>query len=122
MENCLVGFNGCIFAYGQTGSGKTYTMLGGGDAAAAAPLAGESRGLIQRAFEHLFMRIGEKQEEAAAVGGRAWRGRGQEEGRRRMLDAWAGGGRESVRPRPSVGKRAGSPSSRLRWGSPACRV
>ena len=30
VENCLSGYNSCIFAYGQTGSGKTFTMLGGG--------------------------------------------------------------------------------------------
>ncbi len=28
VENCLSGYNSCIFAYGQTGSGKTYTMSG----------------------------------------------------------------------------------------------
>lgn len=28
VENCLSGFNSCIFAYGQTGSGKTHTMIG----------------------------------------------------------------------------------------------
>ncbi|MED6210404.1 hypothetical protein PIB30_063807 [Stylosanthes scabra] len=28
VENCLSGYNSCIFAYGQTGSGKTYTMMG----------------------------------------------------------------------------------------------
>jgi hypothetical protein len=28
VENCLAGYNSCIFAYGQTGSGKTYTMTG----------------------------------------------------------------------------------------------
>lgn len=28
MENCLSGFNTCLFAYGQTGSGKTFTMMG----------------------------------------------------------------------------------------------
>ena len=28
MDNCLTGYNSCIFAYGQTGSGKTHTMLG----------------------------------------------------------------------------------------------
>ena len=28
VDNCLTGYNSCIFAYGQTGSGKTYTMLG----------------------------------------------------------------------------------------------
>ena len=30
VENCLSGFNSCIFAYGQTGAGKTFTMLGNG--------------------------------------------------------------------------------------------
>ena len=30
MDNCMNGYNSCIFAYGQTGSGKTYTMLGNG--------------------------------------------------------------------------------------------
>ncbi|EFN57204.1 hypothetical protein CHLNCDRAFT_10198, partial [Chlorella variabilis] len=66
VDNCLAGYNGCIFAYGQTGSGKTYTMLGGsgeeGDAPGGAGGAGagardDSRGLIQRVFEHLFARI-----------------------------------------------------------------
>lgn len=28
VNNCLTGYNSCIFAYGQTGSGKTHTMLG----------------------------------------------------------------------------------------------
>ena len=28
IENCVSGYNGCIFCYGQTGSGKTYTMHG----------------------------------------------------------------------------------------------
>lgn len=28
VENCLAGYNSCIFAYGHTGSGKTFTMLG----------------------------------------------------------------------------------------------
>lgn len=30
VDNCMNGYNSCIFAYGQTGSGKTYTMLGAG--------------------------------------------------------------------------------------------
>ncbi|EER06326.1 kif1, putative [Perkinsus marinus ATCC 50983] len=28
LDNCMKGFNGCLFAYGQTGSGKSYTMAG----------------------------------------------------------------------------------------------
>ncbi|KAL0460850.1 UNVERIFIED_CONTAM: Kinesin-like protein KIN-12E [Sesamum latifolium] len=27
VENCVEGYNSCMFAYGQTGSGKTHTML-----------------------------------------------------------------------------------------------
>jgi hypothetical protein len=46
--------------YGQTGSGKTFTMLGDSESADSLD---ESRGLIQRIFEHLFMRIREKQEQ-----------------------------------------------------------
>lgn len=64
VDNCLRGYNGCIFAYGQTGSGKTYTMLGrdeaagtGASSSGAAAHRDENRGLIQRVFEHLFARI-----------------------------------------------------------------
>lgn len=35
VENCLSGFNSCLFAYGQTGSGKTFTMMGADPSAAA---------------------------------------------------------------------------------------
>uniref|UniRef100_A0A0D9ZD74 Kinesin motor domain-containing protein n=1 Tax=Oryza glumipatula TaxID=40148 RepID=A0A0D9ZD74_9ORYZ len=28
VDNCMAGYNSCMFAYGQTGSGKTHTMLG----------------------------------------------------------------------------------------------
>ncbi|EXB39677.1 Kinesin-like protein KIF15 [Morus notabilis] len=28
VDNCMGGYNSCMFAYGQTGSGKTHTMLG----------------------------------------------------------------------------------------------
>lgn len=44
VENCLAGFNTCLFAYGQTGSGKTFTMMGAdpsvGPAAGAATAVG----------------------------------------------------------------------------------
>uniref|UniRef100_A0A9I9DNE2 Kinesin motor domain-containing protein n=1 Tax=Cucumis melo TaxID=3656 RepID=A0A9I9DNE2_CUCME len=56
VENCLSGYNSCMFAYGQTGSGKTYTMMGG-----IYELEGklnEDCGLTLRIFEHLFTRIG----------------------------------------------------------------
>lgn len=41
------GYNGTIFAYGQTGSGKSFTMQGLPDPAC-------QRGIIPRAFEHVF--------------------------------------------------------------------
>lgn len=41
------GYNGTIFAYGQTGSGKSFTMQG-------LPNPPTQRGIIPRAFEHVF--------------------------------------------------------------------
>jgi kinesin family protein 3/17 len=46
VAGVLEGFNGTIFAYGQTGTGKTYSMEG--------KLVGEHRGIVPRAFEHIF--------------------------------------------------------------------
>jgi kinesin family protein 3/17 len=46
VSGVLEGFNGTIFAYGQTGTGKTYTMDG--------KSTGEHRGIVPRAFEHIF--------------------------------------------------------------------
>jgi len=43
VDNCLRGFNSCLFAYGQTGSGKTYSMLGGEQMARDAAVAGDER-------------------------------------------------------------------------------
>lgn len=40
VQNCLIGYNGCLFLYGQTGSGKTYTMSG----------SGRCNGLMQNSF------------------------------------------------------------------------
>ena len=28
VDNCMAGYNSCVFAYGQTGAGKTHTMQG----------------------------------------------------------------------------------------------
>ncbi|KAI4877677.1 hypothetical protein NFI96_021216, partial [Prochilodus magdalenae] len=44
------GYNGTIFAYGQTGSGKSFTMQG-------VPEPPAQRGVIPRAFEHIFETI-----------------------------------------------------------------
>ncbi len=44
------GYNGTIFAYGQTGSGKSFTMQGVVDPPS-------QRGIIPRAFEHIFETI-----------------------------------------------------------------
>ncbi|EXB80276.1 Kinesin-like protein KIF15 [Morus notabilis] len=55
VENCLSGYNSCMFAYGQTGSGKTYTMMG--EINEIEGKLNEDCGLTPRIFEHLFKRI-----------------------------------------------------------------
>ncbi|XP_024367557.1 kinesin-like protein KIN-12D isoform X3 [Physcomitrium patens] len=55
VENCMRGYNSCMFAYGQTGSGKTHTMLGDIDDLAIRPSL--QRGMTPRVFEYLFARI-----------------------------------------------------------------
>ncbi|OMP01569.1 hypothetical protein COLO4_11727 [Corchorus olitorius] len=60
VENCLSGYNSCMFAYGQTGSGKTYTMLGEIDDLEAKP--SPRRGMTPRIFEFLFARIEAEEE------------------------------------------------------------
>ncbi|KAK2915392.1 hypothetical protein Q8A73_005986 [Channa argus] len=50
VEGVTEGYNGTIFAYGQTGSGKSFTMMGMPEPAA-------QRGVIPRAFEHIFESI-----------------------------------------------------------------
>ncbi|XP_024519762.1 kinesin-like protein KIN-12C isoform X1 [Selaginella moellendorffii] len=52
VDNCISGYNNCMFAYGQTGSGKTHTMLGDIDQEQS-----EGRGMIPRVFEYLFVKI-----------------------------------------------------------------
>ncbi|XP_060113061.1 kinesin-like protein KIF17 [Heteronotia binoei] len=47
VEGVTEGYNGTIFAYGQTGSGKSFTMQG-------IPNPPSQKGIIPRAFEHLF--------------------------------------------------------------------
>ncbi|XP_032969577.1 kinesin-like protein KIF17 isoform X2 [Rhinolophus ferrumequinum] len=47
VEGVTEGYNGTIFAYGQTGSGKSFTMQGLLDPPS-------QRGIIPRAFEHIF--------------------------------------------------------------------
>jgi kinesin family protein C1 len=53
VQSALDGHRACIFAYGQTGSGKTYTMMGGG-----AGGGDDARGIIPRAAELVFARLG----------------------------------------------------------------
>ncbi|CAL1389381.1 unnamed protein product [Linum trigynum] len=60
VENCLSGYNSCIFAYGQTGSGKTFTMLGQIDGLEVKPSV--QRGMTPRIFEFLFARIQAEEE------------------------------------------------------------
>ena len=50
VEAALQGFNATVFAYGQTGCGKTHTMEGREQPA-------EERGVIPRAFDHIFREI-----------------------------------------------------------------
>ncbi|XP_024126731.1 kinesin-like protein KIF17 isoform X2 [Oryzias melastigma] len=50
VEGVTEGYNGTIFAYGQTGSGKSFTMQGVSEPEA-------QRGVIPRAFEHIFESI-----------------------------------------------------------------
>ncbi|XVF62368.1 hypothetical protein PTKIN_Ptkin09bG0002100 [Pterospermum kingtungense] len=55
VENCMSGYNSCMFAYGQTGSGKTYTMMG--DIHKVEGQLSEDCGITPRVFEYLFSRI-----------------------------------------------------------------
>jgi len=55
IDDVLNGYYSTIFAYGQTGSGKTFTMEGG---AGGHGDDNDLRGVIPRAVEHLFDRIG----------------------------------------------------------------
>ncbi|KAL3538910.1 hypothetical protein ACH5RR_002276 [Cinchona calisaya] len=60
VENCLSGYNSCMFAYGQTGSGKTHTMLGDIEELEIKPSL--NRGMTPRIFEFLFARIRAEEE------------------------------------------------------------
>ncbi|KAM4088915.1 hypothetical protein ACB094_07G109200 [Castanea mollissima] len=60
VENCLSGYNSCMFAYGQTGSGKTHTMLGQIEDLELKP--SPHRGMTPRIFEFLFARIEAEEE------------------------------------------------------------
>ncbi|XP_059641625.1 kinesin-like protein KIN-12C [Cornus florida] len=60
VDNCMSGYNSCMFAYGQTGSGKTYTMMG--EISQMNGNLGEDCGITPRVFEYLFARIREEEE------------------------------------------------------------
>ncbi|KAH7520915.1 hypothetical protein FEM48_Zijuj08G0196300 [Ziziphus jujuba var. spinosa] len=60
VENCLSGYNSCMFAYGQTGSGKTYTMMG--EIYEIEGKFNEDCGITPRIFEYLFQRIQAEEE------------------------------------------------------------
>ncbi|XP_077867468.1 osmotic avoidance abnormal protein 3-like isoform X1 [Saccoglossus kowalevskii] len=51
VDGVLEGYNGTVFAYGQTGCGKSFSMQGILDPPT-------QRGIIPRAFEHIFENIG----------------------------------------------------------------
>ncbi|CAI9119063.1 OLC1v1020726C1 [Oldenlandia corymbosa var. corymbosa] len=61
VENCMSGYNSCMFAYGQTGSGKTYTMMGDIGHTIQSGNLNEDYGITPRIFEHLFSRIREEE-------------------------------------------------------------
>ncbi|KAG9445225.1 hypothetical protein H6P81_016565 [Aristolochia fimbriata] len=61
VENCVAGYNSCMFAYGQTGSGKTHTMLG--DIEGGTRRHSVNCGMTPRVFEYMFSRI-QKEKEA----------------------------------------------------------
>ncbi|KAL0457547.1 UNVERIFIED_CONTAM: Kinesin-like protein KIN-12C [Sesamum latifolium] len=60
VENCMSGYNSCMFAYGQTGSGKTYTMMGEIDKMDGK--LSDDCGITPRIFEYLFTRITKEEE------------------------------------------------------------
>ncbi|KAJ1418698.1 P-loop containing nucleoside triphosphate hydrolase [Sesbania bispinosa] len=60
VENCLSGYNSCMFAYGQTGSGKTYTMMG--EIKETEGYLADDSGITPRVFDYLFMRIKAEEE------------------------------------------------------------
>uniref|UniRef100_A0A2N9EIC7 Kinesin motor domain-containing protein n=1 Tax=Fagus sylvatica TaxID=28930 RepID=A0A2N9EIC7_FAGSY len=60
VENCMSGYNSCMFAYGQTGSGKTYTMMG--EIYEMEGMLSEDCGITPRIFEYLFSRIRAEEE------------------------------------------------------------
>ena len=51
IDNAFEGYNVCMFAYGQTGSGKSYSIVG----------YPGNLGIIPRACEEIFKRVGEKE-------------------------------------------------------------
>lgn len=50
LQGVLEGYNSTVFAYGQTGCGKSFTMQG-------VPDPPMQKGIIPRAFEHIFEAI-----------------------------------------------------------------
>uniref|UniRef100_A0ACD6A0W5 Uncharacterized protein n=1 Tax=Avena sativa TaxID=4498 RepID=A0ACD6A0W5_AVESA len=60
VENCMAGYNSCVFSYGQTGSGKTHTMFG--EISELGVKSGPECGMIPRIFELLVARIREEEE------------------------------------------------------------
>ncbi|XP_010535741.1 PREDICTED: kinesin-like protein KIN-12E [Tarenaya hassleriana] len=60
VENCVAGYNSCMFAYGQTGSGKTHTMLG--DIEGGTRRHSVNCGMTPRVFEYMFSRIQKEKE------------------------------------------------------------
>ena len=60
VSSVLTGFNGTVFAYGQTGTGKTFTMEG-------VRSDSDLKGMIPRAFDHIFTHISRTKDEQYLV-------------------------------------------------------
>ncbi|CDP17258.1 unnamed protein product [Coffea canephora] len=60
VENCLYGYNCCMFAYGHAGSGKTYTMLG--EIEQLCSKRSLNCGMVPCIFDFLFKRIRSEEE------------------------------------------------------------
>ncbi|KAG0423831.1 hypothetical protein HPB47_000403 [Ixodes persulcatus] len=52
LQSVSEGYNGTVFAYGQTGCGKSFSMQG-----CRLPQQSKQKGIIPRAFEHIFEAI-----------------------------------------------------------------
>jgi len=68
VDGVLDGYDGSVLAYGETTSGKTFSMLGVTEGRMRSEVGqepSELRGIIPRAGEHVFTRIGQLSQQGA---------------------------------------------------------